>query len=73
MRTTEGVYYVEDSDYLLEKDIIGKGVFVSEHLSEMEIFVGRLLMNVIKERGVISEEEQQYFSDWAMEQIQKTD
>ncbi len=73
MRTTEGVYYVEDSDYLLEKDIIGKGVFVSEHISEMEIFVGRLLMNVIEGRGVISEEEQQYFSDWAMEQIQKTD
>lgn len=37
MRTTEGVYYVEDSDYLLEKDIIGKGVFVSEHISEMKI------------------------------------
>lgn len=73
MRTTEGIYYVRDSDYILEKALIGKGVFVSEHVSEMEIFVGRLLVNVIKGRGVIPEEEQQYFSEWAMEQIQKTD
>ncbi|MCM1232914.1 MAG: hypothetical protein NC489_22540 [Ruminococcus flavefaciens] len=72
MRTTEGIYYVRDLDYLLERDIIGKGVFVSEHMSEVEIFIGQLLMNGIRGRGEILREEASYFSDWAMEQMQMT-
>ena len=73
MRTPEGVYYVRDSDYLLEKDIIGKGVFVSEYVNEIEVFIGQILINVIKGRGTIVEEDKQYFSDWALEQVQGTD
>lgn len=61
------------SDYLLEKESIGKGVFLSEHLSEAEEFIRLLLMEMIENRGNIPEDKKQYFSDWAMEQVNQTD
>ncbi len=61
-----------DSDYLLEKDSIGNGVFVSEHLSETEEFIGQLLIETVENKGNISEGKRQYFSNWAMEQLVRT-
>lgn len=65
-------------DYLLEKDEngksrAGKGVFLSEHLSKIEDFIGLLLTEVIEDRGVVLADRKQYFSDWAIEQLQETD
>lgn len=59
-------------DYLIEKTSIGKGVFLSEHLSETEVFIGQLLVKTVEDRGSIPEEKRQFFSDWAEEQLKQT-
>lgn len=78
IESAEGLQEIEqktqygcDADYLIDKESTGKGVFVSEHLNEVEVFTGRLLIETVESRGSISEDKKQYFSDWAMEQLKQ--
>lgn len=56
-------------DYLLEKDRVGRGVFISEHLAEIETYIGQILIEIIDKRGDIPVGRKQFFSDWALEQL----
>lgn len=73
IRTAEGISYVRDPDYLIEKAAVGKGIFVSEHMAETEAFLGMILMDVLEGRGEIAEENKKYFTDWAVWQLNETD
>lgn len=64
---------VEKAEYLLEKYFVGKGVFQSEYIRETDALVAGLLMKTIEQQGRISEDIRQYFSEWAMEQLQEAD
>lgn len=72
MQTQEEVGYVYHPVYFLE-ELAGKGVFVSEEMSETEGFIAQLLMEVIDGRGNITDTDKQYFSDWAVQQLKSVD
>lgn len=67
----EKMRYAREADYLIDKDSIGRGVFASEHMSETETFIGQLLIEIVENRGSVSEDKKQYFSDWAIEQLKQ--
>lgn len=48
-------------DYLLEKDRVGRGVFISEHLAEIETYIGQILIEIIDKRGDIPVGRKQFF------------
>lgn len=72
IRNTDGITYIRDADYLIEENAIGSGIFVSEHIAETEVFLGQILMDVLANRGEISEEKKRYFTDWAVQQLDET-
>jgi len=67
------LWFGMDPDYLVAEEMLGKGVYVSEHMGEIEIFLGNVLKEVLKERGKISSENNRYFTDWAVRQLEETD
>ena len=72
-RDLPNIWYERDPDYLIRQDMVGKGVFVSEHMCETEVFIGQLLKEILAERGQVSGENRQYFTDWAVFQLEETD
>ena len=73
MRTTGNTWYEEDPDYIVDKDMLGKGIFISEHMSENEVKLGSLLRESVESRGDVPEANRTYFSDWALSQIEAAD
>lgn len=61
MYTQEEVGYVYHPDYFLE-ELAGKGVFVSEEMSETEGFIAQLLMGHTNEDEIKAELEELYES-----------
>lgn len=66
-------YYREDLPYLVEEEYVGKGIFVSEYISESEVFLGRVLQQIIEQRGKIDSELSFYFTPYAREQLLEVD
>lgn len=72
-RNTKSKNDIEEPEYLLEKDFVGKGVFQSEYVTETDAFIAGLLMEAIEQQGRIPEGISRYFSDQAIGQLQETD
>ena len=68
-RTAGEISYVRDADYLIEENAVGNGIFISEHMSETEAFLGHILIEALNNRGEIAEENKPYFTDWAIQQL----
>ena len=62
-RTAGEISYVRDADYLIEENAVGNGIFISEHMSETEAFLGHILIEALYNRGEIAEENKPYFTD----------
>lgn len=67
------MYYEQDMPYLVDEAAVGNGVFVSEYLCETEVFLGELLRDVLDKRGEVSDENRKYFTDWALQQLEKSE
>lgn len=67
------MYYAQDLPYLLDEAVVGKGVFISEYMCETEVFIGKVLNEVLTKRGRISNESREYFTDWALQQLKEID
>lgn len=63
--------YERDTDYLLEEKSVGKGIFVSPHMDESEIFLGQILKETIEGRGTIPDEKKDYFTETGIRQMQE--
>lgn len=72
-RNTESSNDIEEPEYLLEKDFVGKGVFQSEYVKETDAFIAGLLMEAIEQQGRMPDDLSRYFSDQAIEQLLETD
>lgn len=66
-------HYRKDLLYLVEEEYVGKGIFVSEYISESEVFLGRVLQQTIEQRGKIDSELSSYFTHYAREQLLEVD
>lgn len=62
-------WYKEDLAYLVEEDYVGKGIFVSEYISESEVFLGRVLQQAIEKRGKLDDALSSYFTPYARQQL----
>lgn len=69
----DNMYYERDLPYLLEESVVGKGIYLSDYMCEAEVFLGNLLKEVIKHRGTLKEENRQYFTEYALQQLEETD
>lgn len=67
------MYYERDMPYLLEKDMVGKGIYISDYVCETEVFLGNILKEVIRERGVVNSGCRQYFTEYALQQLEDED
>lgn len=72
-RINGSITYVRDDDYLVDKSAVGKGVCRTENISEAEALVGQLMTEAVESRGEVQMTARPYFSDWAVQQLQKTD
>ncbi|MDE6739766.1 MAG: hypothetical protein K2K07_11810 [Lachnospiraceae bacterium] len=68
----ENMYYEQDMPYLLDEDIVGKGIYVSDYICETEVFLGNILKEVLTGRGAVSTENRQYFTEYALQQLADT-
>ncbi|MBD5516835.1 MAG: hypothetical protein HDR06_19940 [Lachnospiraceae bacterium] len=68
----ENMYYEQDMPYLLDEDIVGKGIYVSDYICETEVFLGNILQEVLTGRGAVSTENRQYFAEYALQQLADT-
>lgn len=59
--------------YVLEKDMVSNGVYVSENLQETEAFVAELLMEVLLRRGSVPPDLESFFSENAIQQLRGAD
>lgn len=74
MKNEDGTtVYRKDPDYLLPEELVGRGIYVSEHMCEVEAFLGQKVIAVLKARGKTDEEDRQYFTDWAVQQLEAAD
>lgn len=69
----ENMYYEQDMPYLLDEDVIGKGIYVSDYMCETEVFLGNILKEALMGRGAVSTENKQYFTKYALQQLADTD
>ena len=69
----ENMYYEQDMPYLLDEDIVGKGIYVSDYICETEVFLGNILKEVLTSRGAVSTENRQYFTEYVLQQLADTD
>ncbi len=67
------MWYEKDMPYLLDEEVVGQGVFISEYMCETEVFISSVLMDVLISHGEVNSEQKQYFTDWAIEQLTLTD
>lgn len=66
------MHYEQDMPYLLDEDMVGKGIYISDYICETEVFLGDILKDILTSRGVVSGENRQYFTDYALEQLSDT-
>lgn len=52
----ENMYFERDMPYLLEEGMVGKGIYISDYVCETEVFLGNILKEVIRGRGVVNGE-----------------
>lgn len=69
----ENMYFERDMPYLLEEGMVGKGIYISDYVCETEVFLGNILKEVIRGRGVVKSEYRQYFTEYAMRQLESDD
>lgn len=67
------MYYERDMSYLVEEEFVGKGVYISDYICETEVFLGNILKKTLADRGTVSGENRQYFTEYALQQLEKTD
>ncbi len=67
------MYYERDLPYLLDEELVGKGIYVSDYLCETEVFLGNILKEVLTQRGKVSDENRPYFTEYALRQIEETE
>ncbi len=65
-------YYL-DPDWVLPEELAGRGVYVSEHMCEVEAFLGGKLAALLTDRGAVREEDRQYYTEWATQQLSTAD
>ncbi len=65
--------YVKKADVLTEPELIGKGIFVSEHMEDVEIFLAEVLQELLEKQGEAGEKIRGFVSDWAVQQLQAAD
>ncbi len=71
-RTASITYYEQDMPYLLDEDMVGKGIYISDYMCETEVFLGNILKDVVTNRGTVSDENRQYFTENALQQLADT-
>ena len=67
------MYYEQEILYLVDEVTVGNGIFVSEYMCEVEVFLGNILKEVLVGRGEISSENERYFTEYALQQMKETD
>ncbi len=67
------MYYERDLPYLLDEELVGKGIYISDYLCETEVFLGNILKEVLTQRGKVSDENRPYFTEYALRQIEETE
>lgn len=67
------MYYEQEILYLVDEVTVGNGIFVSEYMCEVEVFLGNILKEVLAGRGEISNENERYFTEYALQQMKETD
>ena len=67
------MYYERDMSYLVEEELVGNGIYISDYMCETEIFLGNILKELLAYRGAVSDEDKQYFTEYALRQIEDTD
>ena len=65
--------YVRGTDALLPADVVGNGVYVSEHVQETGMFLGEMFGGVLDGAGRVEAEQAAYFSQEALAQLQTWD
>ena len=71
-RTASVTYYEQDMPYLLDEDMVGKGIYISDYMCETEVFLGNILKDVVTNRGIVSGENRQYFTENALQHLADT-
>lgn len=72
-RTKYEMAYVKKADVLTEPELVGNGIFVSEHMEDTERFLADVLQELLESQGEAGEENRELVSDWAIQQMQETD
>lgn len=67
------MYYEQEILYLVDEVTVGNGIFVSEYMCEVEVFLGNILKEVLVGCGEISSENERYFTEYALQQMKETD
>lgn len=67
------MYYERDMAYLVEEEFVGKGIYISDYMCETEVFLGSILKEALADRGAVSGENRQYFTEYALRQLEETD
>lgn len=65
--------YNQDEPYLLDEDMVGKGIYISDYICETEVFLGNILKDIVISRGTLSSENRAYFTEYALQQLADTD
>ena len=47
--------YKQDRAYLLDEDMVGKGIYISDYMCETEVFLGNILKDIMISHGAVSE------------------
>ena len=72
-RTASVTYYEQDMPYLLDEDMVGKGIYISDYMCETEVFLGNILKDIVISRGTLSGENRVYFTEYALQQLADID
>ena len=64
--------YKQDRAYLLDEDMVGKGIYISDYMCETEVFLGNILKDIMISHGAVDGENKQYFTDYALQQLVNT-
>lgn len=67
------MYYERDMAYLVEEEFVGKGIYISDYMCETEVFLGSILKEALEDRGAVSGENRQYFTEYALRQLEEAD
>ena len=67
------MYYERDMPYLVEEEFVGRGIYISDYMCETEVFLGSILKEVLMDHGLVSEENRQYFTEYALGQLKEVE